>query len=100
MDEKERAGEETARLGPAAEDIRAQLERIIASAAFRLSPRRAALLRFVVEETLQGRADRIKGYAVAVAVYERDETFDSQSDPVVRLEARRLRHDHRRLLRR
>jgi TolB-like protein len=93
LDEKERADGETARLGPAAEDIRAQLERIVASAAFRLSLRRAALLRFVVEETLQGRADRIKGYAVAVAVFERDETFDSQSDPVVRLEARRLRHD-------
>jgi TolB-like protein len=93
LDKKERAGEGTARLGPPAEDIRAQLERIVASAAFRLSPRRAALLRFVVEETLQGRADRIKGFAVAIAVFERDETFDSQSDPVVRLEARRLRHD-------
>jgi hypothetical protein len=92
LDEK-RADEKTATLGPAAEDIRAQLERIIASAAFRPSPRRVALLRFVVEETLQGRANRIKGFAVAIAVFERDETFDSQSDPVVRLEARRLRHD-------
>ena len=79
--------------GPAPVDVRAELERILASDAVRLSPRRAALLRFVVEETLQGRADRIKGFAVAVAVYGRDETFDSQSDPVVRLEARRLRHD-------
>jgi len=50
-------------------------------------------LRYIVEETLAGRADRIKGYTIAVAVFGRDETFDAQADPVVRLEARRLRRD-------
>jgi TolB-like protein len=85
--------ENSAGLAPTAADIRAQLERVIASAALRPSPRRAGLLRFVVEETLAGRADRLKGFTVATAVFGRDETFDSQSDPIVRLEARRLRHD-------
>lgn len=51
------------------------------------------LLRFLIEEALAGRADRLKGFSIAVAVFGRDETFDSQSDPVVRLEARRLRRD-------
>lgn len=51
------------------------------------------MLRFIVEETLAGRGDRLKGVAVAIAVFGRDETFDQQSDPVVRLEARRLRSD-------
>ncbi|MGA9572937.1 MAG: hypothetical protein WBS20_03205, partial [Lysobacterales bacterium] len=58
-----------------------------------MSDRRIAFLRYIVEETLAGRARGIKGYTVAIAVYGRDETFDAQSDPVVRLEARRLRRD-------
>jgi TolB-like protein/Flp pilus assembly protein TadD len=52
-------------------------------------------LRFVVEETLAGRGDRLKGYTIAVEVFEKPETFDAQSDPLVRVEAGRLR---RRLL--
>ena len=51
------------------------------------------MLRFIVDETLAGRGDRLKGVTVALAVFGRDETFDQQSDPVVRLEARRLRSD-------
>ena len=39
------------------------------------------------------RPERLKGFAIAVAVFGRDETFDAQADPVVRLEARRLRRD-------
>jgi adenylate cyclase len=52
-------------------------------------------LRFVVEETLAGRGDRLKGYTIAVEVFAKPETFDAQSDPLVRVEAGRLR---RRLL--
>jgi len=81
------------RMQPAAAEIRAQLERILADPTLHASPRRRALLRFLVEESLAGRADRLKGFTVAVAVFGRDETFDQQSDPVVRLEARRLRRD-------
>jgi TolB-like protein len=51
------------------------------------------MLRFIVEETLAGRGSRLKGVTVAQSVFGRDETFDQQSDPVVRLEARRLRSD-------
>ena len=78
---------------PALADIRMQVERVLAGSHLRSSPRRAALLKFLVEETLAGRADRLKGFAVAVSVFGRDETFDAQSDPIVRLEARHLRHD-------
>ena len=47
-----------------------------------------------MEETLAGRADGLKGYAVEHAVFGRDETFDA-SNPTrcVRFEARRLRRD-------
>ncbi|WP_436636862.1 tetratricopeptide repeat protein [Microbaculum sp. FT89] len=69
------------------------MERILSSPDLQASDRRRAFLRYVVEETLAGRADRLKGFTVALAVFGRDETFDSQTDPVVRLEARRLRRD-------
>ena len=56
------------------------------------APARARrFLRYVVEETLAGRADRIKAYAIGTEVFERNADFDAQSDPVVRIEAGRLR---------
>lgn len=78
---------------PPAAAIRVQLDRILSSAAFPAGERRRAFLRFVVEEALAGRAEKLKGVAIAIAVFGRDETFDQQVDPVVRLEARRLRRD-------
>src|SRR5262249_15318595 len=48
-------------------------------------------LEYVVEETLAGRAGRIKAYNIATEVFGRDVNFDPQLDPVVRMEARRLR---------
>jgi TolB-like protein/Tfp pilus assembly protein PilF len=51
------------------------------------------MLRYVVEETLAGRSDGIKGYTIGVNVFGRGDGFDPNADPVVRLEARRLRHD-------
>ncbi|HVL20558.1 MAG TPA: tetratricopeptide repeat protein, partial [Amaricoccus sp.] len=82
-----------ARVVPPAADVREQLERMLSGAALRLSARRRDLLRFLVEETLEGRSDRLKGFTVATAVFGRDGSFDPSSDPVVRLEARRLRSD-------
>ncbi|WP_424753263.1 hypothetical protein [Methylobacterium sp.] len=79
-------------LAPSADDVTAALARILATRAFR-SSRRRTLLGYLVDETLAGRADRLKGYSIATAVFGRGEDFDSQSDPVVRLEARRLRRD-------
>lgn len=78
---------------PTEGEVRAELERILASSCFQASEKRRRFLRFVVEETLAGRANRLKGYTIAVAVFERAEDFDPQIDPVVRLEARRLRRD-------
>ncbi|THK34540.1 hypothetical protein EHS39_29520 [Ensifer sp. MPMI2T] len=78
---------------PTAAESREQMERILADPTFQASPRRRALLRYLVQETLAGRADRLKGYAIALAVFGRDDKFDPQFDPVVRLEARRLRRD-------
>jgi len=51
------------------------------------------MLRYLVEETLAGRSRELKGYTIGVSVFGREEGFDPQADPVVRLEARRLRRD-------
>lgn len=65
---------------PCEEEIRAQLHRIITSTEFPNVGRGAAFLSFIVEETLAGRASRIKGYAIALEVFKRDEKF-TQEDP-------------------
>ena len=76
---------------PAPEEIRDHLERIFQSNEFRASEKQKKFLSFVVEETLEGRASSIKGYTIAVSVYARNEKFDPQTDPIVRVEAGRLR---------
>lgn len=76
---------------PCADEIRAALEHMAASEAFRGSPQLVAFLRYVVEATLRGASDRIKGYTIAVEALGRREDFDPQADPIVRVEAMRLR---------
>lgn len=72
-------------------DVRAQLKRILSSAEFNVPDRLRRFLLYIVNETLSGRSDRIKAYSVAVEVFGRDARLDIQSDPVVRIEAGRLR---------
>ncbi len=68
-----------------------QLEKIIGSSDFDASERNKCFLRYVVEETLAGRGDRIKAYNIATTVFGRDEKFDPVLDSIVRIEAGRLR---------
>lgn len=76
---------------PSSDEVSAQLERVLASPEFKAPERARKFLRYVVEEAVAGRADRIKAFAVAVEVFGRDANFDAQNDPVVRIEAGRLR---------
>jgi tetratricopeptide (TPR) repeat protein len=76
---------------PSAAEVRAALERLVAGDIFRRSTQLAAFLRFVVETTLRGESDRIKGYTIATEVLGRGEDFDPEADPIVRVEAGRLR---------
>src|SRR5690349_17349903 len=71
--------------------VRAQLDRILASAAFAGAERASTFLRFVVLRALSGRAAEIKESVIAVEALGRSPSFDSKSDPIVRVEARRLR---------
>jgi Tol biopolymer transport system component len=71
--------------------VRAQLDRILASATFAGAERASNFLRFVVERSLEGRATEIKEFVIAVDVLGRNTSFDPKSDPIVRVEAGRLR---------
>ena len=71
--------------------IREQLDRILHSGPFLQSPRRQRFLEYLVNETLAGRSERLKGYSIALEVFDRPETFDPTVYPLVRIEAARLR---------
>ena len=76
---------------PMPDEVRDQLARILTSSDFSVPERVRSFLRFVVEQTLCGHGDRLKGYTIATAVFDRGTSFDAQADPVVRTEAQRLR---------
>lgn len=75
----------------AAAIIRAGLDRVLVSDAFRAAPQLSAFLSFVVERTVDGRAAELKGYTIAVEGLGRPADFNPQLDPIVRVEAGRLR---------
>jgi hypothetical protein len=76
---------------PSPDDIRAALAAVLASADFRASTQLAQFLTYIVEQTLKGEAETIKGYTIAVEALGRSSDFDPQLDPIVRVEATRLR---------
>ena len=81
----------TAAPPPSADEVKAELARVLGSPVFAQAGRSTEFLRFVVEETLAGRADRLKGYTIAIEVFGKPPEFDAQTDPLVRVEAGRLR---------
>jgi len=73
------------------DDIRVQLDRVLASPELSGSRRLQAFLQFVVDESLAGRGERIKGFTIGEAVFSGDQDFDPQAGAIVRVEAGRLR---------
>jgi hypothetical protein len=71
--------------------IRSECDRVVAHSVLAKSPQLAKFLTFIVEETLAGRGDRLKAYTIATDALGRDANFDPQTDPIVRVEAGRLR---------
>lgn len=76
---------------PGREEVLAQLQRILASQDFDAAPRNRRFLEYIVEHSLKGEAGRIKAYTIATEVFGRAVNFDPQLDPIVRIEASRLR---------
>ncbi len=76
---------------PAPEEICAQVERMLASRLFTRSNRLCRFLRFSVEQTLAGKSAQLKEQIIGVEVFDRKPDYDPRIDPIVRVEARRLR---------
>jgi len=65
------------------------LDKILASPCFVQSERQQRFLKFIVTESLAGRTDRLKGYTIALEVFDRGVSFDPGIDAIVRVEAAR-----------
>lgn len=76
---------------PSPSEICNALARIEVSDDFRKAPQLASFLRYVVKQTLAGKASYIKGYTIAVEVLGRGADFDPSTQSIVRTEAGRLR---------
>jgi TolB-like protein len=74
-----------------ADRIRRQLRRILDSSAFGATHAQKAFLEFVVEKALAGKSEEIKGYTVATRVFGRRADFDQATDPIVSIQANKLR---------
>ena len=77
--------------GPSDGEVRRELSTLLSRVEFHASERNRRFLTYIVEETIQGRADRIKAYSIAIAAFDRSDDFDPLTDPIVRIEASRLR---------
>src|SRR5437870_13229933 len=71
--------------------IHGHLSVLLSSTAFAQADRLKRFLRYVVEETVAGRGEGLKEYSIGVEVFDREASFDPRTDPIVRVQARRLR---------
>ena len=78
-------------MSPSADDVRRQLDRLLASALFANAGRMSRFLKFVVDKSLAGEGERLKEYVIGVEVFDRDASYDPRLDSIVRVEAARLR---------
>ena len=67
------------------------MEKILAHRLFSRSERMVRFLRFAVDHALSGRSGDLKEYVIGVEVFDRTADYDPRVDPIVRVEARRLR---------
>jgi hypothetical protein len=76
---------------PDREAVRLHLAKIVESGGFAKSDRLCRFLRFTVEAKLNGEESQIKEYVLGREVFDRNGDYDPRLDPIVRVEARRLR---------
>ena len=76
---------------PSANDVTRQIQRILASRLFSKSERLCRFVRFAADHALSCHAPRLKEYLIGIEVFDRGPAYDPRIDPIVRVEARRLR---------
>jgi len=72
-------------------EVEAALQGILTTDKFSASPQMSAFLKYVVEQTLLGNTRRIKAFTVGIEALGKSPNFDPQTDPSVRVLAKRLR---------
>lgn len=73
------------------EEVQDHVARLLASKTFQQVDRLKRFARFIADEVLAGRGAELKEYVIGVQVFGREASFDPRTDPIVRVQARRLR---------
>jgi hypothetical protein len=73
------------------EEEREELQTLLSSGILSKAPNLQHFLDFIAEKHFAGEADQVKEYSIAVNALNRPETFDPQSDTIVRVTAHTLR---------
>src|SRR5437868_7082080 len=76
---------------PDSDAVRSHLDAVLKSSQFRNSKRSASLLKFVVEEAVEGRAEQLKERVIGTEVFGRDLLYETAQDPIVRNAALEVR---------
>src|SRR4051812_30527254 len=71
--------------------VREQLHRVLTSPMFLHSERLRRFLTHCVDAALSGRVEDLKEYTIGIAAFDRPKHYNPADDPIVRVEARRLR---------
>src|SRR2546425_7323828 len=71
--------------------IHEELDRLLRSETFQQADRLKRFLTFIVTEAVAGRGTELKEYVIGVQVFRKEDSFDPRTDPIVRVQARRLR---------
>jgi hypothetical protein len=66
------------------EEVRKQLRKILASQVFHNSKRYATVLKYIVDQTLEGCGDRLKERTIGIEVFHRAPDYDTAADHAVR----------------
>jgi hypothetical protein len=74
-----------------AEEIRAQVERLVRSKVFETSEVHRRLLQYLADKTIAGEADRLKEYTIGLEAFGKPDSYDPRHDSIVRLQVGRLR---------
>lgn len=76
---------------PGREAVLEQLDRLLTSRFFSNSKRCPAMLRYVVQQVVDGRMDSLKERSLGIEVFHRQADYDNNNDPIVRLAAGEIR---------
>jgi hypothetical protein len=90
-DELRRLEVSRATAGIPPEEVRAHLQEVLTSKAFSMSRRCSDFLSFVVEQTLLGLEHELKERTIGIAVFGRNNSYDTSEDAVVRIKATETR---------